>query len=192
MYKKAGIIVSIVFIVLAVVIYWTVANLDKEDKAEPKVETPSKPKVMTEPTTVKQTTTTTEKVVEKSEPNQKEVTVETKPVKQELTKIPADSKKVFSELAESDLGDPEANRTEVMVVSKKKVMVLDTKYGTKEGKQLVFAVDLLYGDDTMSFTMNKVAYDDLSVGDKLKVDYSLYKNDKGVVFPAIVSVVKAD
>ncbi|MNP20368.1 hypothetical protein D3C76_1129370 [compost metagenome] len=91
-------------------------------------------------------------------------------------------------LEESDLGTPIKELDEVMIISKKKIVLLD---GTTiaNGTQLAYCVDLTSNstNQTLSLYTNGVVYDSLKIGDKLKIKYSLYKNDSNVEFPIIIS-----
>lgn len=179
MFKKAGIVVGVTIILLACGIFWFVNNMDKEgaegNPAPSVQEKPNQQKVVTE-----QTNQSTQQPANQTGSTGSNQQVQPQPS--------VEQKQVFSILDESELGNPFITRSEVMVVAKKKLVLMDSNFGEDTDKQLVYAVDLLYGDKTMTLYLNGVAYKSLKVGDKLKVDYSIYKNDKGVEFPIINSV----
>lgn len=186
MYKKAGIVVGIALIILAGVIYWTFGNKDEqtaEGETTPSaslVSTEEKPKPKPKPVE-----TTPLEPIEQKEP----VTQPVQPVEPVVvTPVEDKPQSVFSEVDAEALGKPIITRQEVMVVSKKKVLILDSEYGKNTGKQLAYTAELLSGDETMSLFLNGVAYESVKIGDKLKVDYNIYKNDKGVEFPVIMNV----
>lgn len=196
MYKKAGIVVSLTIIAIACGIFWFVHSQESGEK-EGVVTTP--PSSNTE--TVKQPVTKQEvvgavetpKVVEPvvvAQPVEKAVI--TQPVEQPITDVSGVRDHVFYDVDPDSLGKAVSKHTEVMIVSKKKAVVLDGQYGKKENKQLVFVLELMYGNETMDFYLNGSAYQGINVGDKLKVDYEIHKNDVGVSFPVIMSVIKAE
>lgn len=178
MFKKAGIVVGVTIILIACLLYWWVGKMDDKKVEE-----------VTPTTEVTDITTVTP-----SDPNTKTEVVEPLPVETQPTVVETptlpveEQKQVFSILDEGDLGEPLITRTEIMVVSKKKVVLMDSAFGTDGGKQLLYAVDLMYGEGLMTLYLNGVVYTTLNVGDKLQVDYKVFKNDKGVSFPTITSV----
>lgn len=184
MFKKAGIVVGIIIFLLAGVIYWFVGNMEKQDAEG--IKNPSASFVEKEKPVV-------ETEVEKQEPQEPVQTEnpQTQP-NQDNQPIPpvqvVEQKQVFIEIDESALGNPIITRTEVMVVAKKKIVVMDSNYGQNDGKQMVYSLELLSGEEKISFFLNGVAYDSINVGDKLKVDYNVYKNNNGVSFPIIRNV----
>lgn len=167
--KKAGVVVGLTLILLAGVLFWVTSQMEKDDRAGEKRSSPAPSFVVEEPKETK--------------------TVDVKPSADSSQDNRQESGKTFMEFAEEELGEPKATYTEIMVVSKKKVVLLDGSVGTKENKQLVYSVDLL-GNNTNSFSLylNKSAYDALKVGDKLKVEYLIYENDIGTKFPAVINV----
>lgn len=186
MNKKAGIIIGALFIIAVLFLNW-MFNGNKEDNTKAEGSKPPSAYSVTE-----------NKPVEKPKTPQVPSTPVKEDVPTEVTQVDTfDSnettkKTAFKELEESDLGKPVISRTEVMVVSKKKVIVLDGDVATSESKQLVYAVDLLTGDETLSLYLNGVTFNELRVGDKLKVVYNVHKNDANVDFPVIMSVDRVE
>lgn len=181
MNKKAGILVGMVFIILVLVLNWMFnGNSETDTKAEG-TKQPSAYSVNQDNTVKDEADKVPSTPVEEKPPTSVQQ-VET------FDSTKGEKKKVFKEIEVSDLGKPVISRTEVMVVSKKKVIVLDGDAESSEGKQLVYAVDLLTGDETLSLYINGVTFEQLRVGDKLKVVYNVHKNDANVDFPVIMSV----
>jgi hypothetical protein len=184
MFKKAGIIVGIAFIIVACIVYWLVGNITK-NKGEG-VNTPSPSSFSTPtPTIAIPVTQQTQ-----TEPPKTSTDI---PVKVPVKEIPEGSQ-VFKELDEVALGEPTTTREEIMVVAKKKVVLLDSNFGAKEGKQLVYTVDLLGNNNStrLSLYLNKTAYDGVTIGDRLQVKYSVFSNDVGVQFPVVISAEKKE
>lgn len=186
--KKAGIVVGVTIIILAVALYWVVGNM-KKDRAEgttPSAQTLTNSKQTENKANTggNKPDTTTQSNSVTTAPTQQSGNTTTTPV-QPITPV---QKQVFKELDESELGNPITVRTEIMVVSSKKIILMDSNFGENNGKQLVYCVDLIYGDGTLNFYLNGTTYQNLKVGDKLKVDYQVYKNNQGVSFPVIMSV----
>jgi hypothetical protein len=181
--KKAGVVVGVTIILLAGILYWTAGNIKKGGAEGTK--TPS-----AQISSSEALNGVTEKKITAIKATPKEPVKETAPVQPVVQPViqPVIQKHVFTELDESDLGSPIITRTEVMVVSSKKIILIDSNFGEKTDKQLVYCVDLLYGDGVLSFYLNGSSYKSLTVGNKLKVDYEVYKNNNGVSFPVIVSV----
>lgn len=191
--KKAGIIVGVTIILLAVGIYWFVGSLNKDKKDAEGENKPSASVISGD-----------KPQIEPHQENQQTEPTDTEPVPQNQTNgsnNPAvngvqdgniekvDQKQVFSEIDEQSLGNPVISRTEVLIVAKKKLLLLDTSYGTNEGKQLSYVIELIAGEGTLMMPVNGVAYDLIKIGDKLKVDYSVYRNESGVEFPVIMNAV---
>jgi hypothetical protein len=182
LFKKAGIVVGVTIILIACSLYWWVGTMDK-----PKVGETTSPTevVQKEPKPVKPD----KEVVPEKKPEPTISAVTQPTVVEPLPTTPIEGQsQVFSILDDSDLGEPLITRTEIMVVSNKKVVLMDSNYGTEKGKQLVYAVDLIYGEGLLTLYLNGVMYESLTVGDKLKVQYDVFKNDSGVSFPTITSV----
>lgn len=98
----------------------------------------------------------------------------------------------FSDISKDSLGEPITTKTEIMVVSDKRIQLMDGNYGTTKDKQLVYIADLLGGNETYHLYLNGSAYKSVDVGDKLKVKYSVYQNSTGVEFPVIMNVTTAE
>lgn len=181
--KKGGIIVGLVILALAGIIYWLApvgedANQEKPVVVE-KVKAPVKQEVVQQP--VKEVVKS--ETVVKSQTEVVKNTEETKP-------LPL-YQNTFTEVSESSLGSPTYSSTELMVVSKKKMLVMDTAVGTDGGKQLLYAVEMIGGSTPVTLYLNGGAYSGLVLGDKLSITYTVYENIKGIKFPVVLGVEKA-
>jgi lipopolysaccharide export system protein LptC len=183
MFKKAGIIVGIALIAVACIIYWLVGNKTKKGEG---VNTPSPSSVSTPAPKVTSTST-------QQTPIEPSKTPTVTPAQVAVSEIPVGSQ-VFQELDEVSLGLPTITSEEIMVVAKKKVILLDSNYGAKEGKQLVYSADLLGNNNNtrLSLYLNKTAYDGIAIGDRLQVKYSVFSNNVGVQFPVVISAEKKE
>lgn len=203
--KKAGIVVGTTLIVLAVVIFWLSKSLggsetggEDSPPVSSVVETNQGDNLVGEQPTggapsnsngVENSGVTTDGQQANPEPVVEPAHSDT-PVDRE----PTPPSKTFLELDESQLGEPSLTKTEIMVVADKRVVLLDGSVGTKENKQLVYSVGLLDSTNNTKFSLylNKGAYDILSIGDKVKVEYLLYTNDIGTEFPAVITAEKVE
>lgn len=189
MHKKAGIVIGLVLVTLAIAIHF-IFGVGKGDnpKNDPKptqgTHATNPPKVDTTPAPSLQ------------QPVQQQTQ---QPQPQNQAPVSQDQpSKVFSEFTESEfaksLGEPKSSNKEIMTVSSKKVVLMDSDStaGSKTGKQLVFAVSLQGDNSDLKLTayLNKDAYDTLNVGDKLTVDYEVYENVNKVKFPVIRGIQK--
>lgn len=176
--KKAGTIIGVLIFLLALGVYWITQHISNSGVvgviASPTPVVASSQPSNSTPTTSADSSTST------STPQPKDTVI---PQQTQAT-----STHVFSTLSPSSLGQPYATNTEVMLVSDKTLVLLDSAYGTNQGKQLSYAVDLLYTGGTLRLFLSQSAYNALSVGDKLKVSYAVYRNSAGVQFPVIQSV----
>jgi len=178
--KKAGILVGSVLILLAVVIFWLSKSLGSS--SEPKTGGADAPPVS-------HTIAPQPQTGEADAPSVSHM-VASQPQSGGTDGNVVDApSKTFLELDESQLGEPVLTKTEIFVVADKKVIVLDGAVGTKLNKQLVYSVGLLDSSNNAKFSLylNKAGYDTLNIGDRVKVQYYVFKNDVGTEFPAVIS-----
>jgi hypothetical protein len=196
--KKAGIVVGVTLIALACFIFWLVGNKDsKKPEGVGVSPAPSSSVQISAPVNPKDNGTTP--VAPPVQPVQ--------PVPQQPQPVPAvpvqtqpqveSPKQVFMEFDESqvekELGKPLSTRKELMIVAKKKIVLMDSNVTAKDNKQLVYAVDLLGNNNSTRLTLylNGASYAGVGVGDRLQVEYSLYKNTAGVEFPVVINAEKS-
>lgn len=95
------------------------------------------------------------------------------------------------EVSEDVIANPTDVINEIMLVSSKKVMLLDLDVNSNANKQMVYVVDMLSADGKkVSLYVNGVVYDDLKVGDTLNIHYNKYVNKNGVEIPLVLQATK--
>jgi hypothetical protein len=204
MYKKAGIIIGVLMLGVALVIHFLFSTEGGKEKA-------SRPATQPQPQVSASADTSVTK------PPQTQPVQPTQPAPQSPSSVPSSqtnlispptegyrseegtlSKRIFSEYTEEEfanaLGTPVTTNKEIMTVSAKKVILFDSDAvsGSKAGKQLTYGLTLLGDDPNFRLTayVNKEAYDSVEVGDRLTVEYEIYANSNNVKLPLIKSIKK--
>lgn len=182
--RKAGIILGVLFFIVAIVLFFFLSNVDKEkaninvDKNITSVENKgdiTKPGVDTKDNETDETSET---------PKPVETIVE-KTITKEISSIKT--------INEGSLGVPVSQLEVITVISNKRVILLDESPDTDGKKMLTYCFDVLTPDNTsLVLFVTKTVYDGYKIEDKLKVVYDVYKNDKGVEFPIVSSVSSVD
>lgn len=204
--KKAGIIVGVLILLLAFGIQWAVKRADNEGVDGGKVASAPSPAVTADEGSsvpVDQPVVTTPPVapVVPVEPLVSGSSDGVAALKEgDVTADGTLSKRVYTEYDESEvkgaLGDPSVVKKELMTVSNKKVVLLDgdAVQGSKTSKQLVYAIEVLGSGTvgTLSIYVNGLAYDGVEVGQKLQVEYAVYRNANGVSLPVVITVEKQE
>lgn len=199
MAKKAGILVGLAVIALAISLWFIFGDKKEEPMAGGGNTSPASVVKEQPESAVKETgqvtggtkETSSNTQVAPSEPVK--VQPDTKTTKDATTTaqvnppVEKKAKQEFLKIDESDMGQSVISRSEVMVVAKKEVLVLDGDVGTKNSKQLAYTVQMLSGSDRFSLFLNGDVYKQIKIGEKLKVDYNVYRNDKGVDFPVVMN-----
>ena len=183
MHKKAGIIIGVAIIFVALGLNWffnkdskEVSEIDinssnQQEKAEPEKE-PVVQQVIEEPqqTVVQPVVQTPQQPVQNTE--------------QQVA-----TQNSLTEVNLSQLGEPIKEETEVVIISKKRVILLDSTPNSNGTKQLAYSLDLIAGNNNqLNHFVSAITYDAFNVGDKLKLTYNVYKNVNGVEFITIKSV----
>lgn len=183
MYKKAGIILGVVIILVALGLNWffnkdskEVSDIDinqpNNEQSQPPVQQPVAQQPVEQPQNQAQ-----QQVVQN--------TPQTVPTQQPQTNVSTS----LLEVDLTQLGSPVKQETEVVIISKKRVILLDSSPNSLEGKQLVYSLDLITGNNTqLNHFVSATTYEAFNVGDKLKLTYNVYENINGVQFPTISSV----
>lgn len=98
--------------------------------------------------------------------------------------------KTFSIVDETEIGKPVKTRTELMVVSEKRMLLIDGEYGTKREKQLMYDITVSGDKQDMHIYLNRNAYNSVRVGTKLKVKYAIYLggSNKDIEVPVVLDV----
>lgn len=187
MFKKAGIVVGVLIISVALGLNWFFGKDDKKvseidinhAQAEENKE-PVKVPVVQQP--VEQPSTIVEQPV-----------VQTLPPVVQNNPLQPQTKTSLSEVDLTQLGSPVKQDTEVVIISKKRVILLDSTPNSTTGKQLAYSLDLITGENTqLNHFVSATTYEAFNVGDKLKLTYNVYVNANGVEFPTIMSVELVD
>lgn len=101
-----------------------------------------------------------------------------------------DNNSIF-EVAEDIVLNPTSEVNEVMLVSSKKIMLIDMAVNSKDNKQMVYVIDMLTADSKkVSLYVNGVVYNDINVGDTLNIQYNKYVNKNGVEIPLVIQATK--
>lgn len=175
--RKAGIFIGVLFLVAAVLIYWVTSGSSK----------PANPSVQAKAVT----TVSSSKSSANPEPVVKATpsSSSTSSANESTQEVSApNSSGSFVSISPSSLGKPVNTTTEIMVVSKKKVLVLTKEINGTKTLQLAYALDLLYSQGYLTFFLSGDDFATISVGQKLKVTYAEYQNASGVLFPVILKV----
>lgn len=185
--KKAGIIIGVLIILLAVGIFAISKNIEK-GKSTKGTSSNKQTQVTKVPITETPLPTATT-IPEPTEIVTPEPTVEpTVEPKVEPTEVPKQTSAVLS-FTEEELGAPSKEREEIVVISAKRVLLVDEQYGTSQGKMLTYCFDVLTPDNKkLILFVTDVVYDSFNIGDKLKVVYKVFINDAGAEFPIVSSV----
>ncbi|MFA8998069.1 hypothetical protein ACEI87_10360 [Clostridioides difficile] len=176
MKKSQGIIISIVLLLITIGIYLLSNNINKkvitnENKIESKK---TQPQNDTDIKINKEDKISNKNEVDSN--NIEESLVQTSSIKE----VSSDILQYFN-----------APKAEIMIVSKKKVMLADLDKSSKSGKQILFALELLNSDnETISLYVNQNIYNTIDIGNKLNVLYSIYINDNGIKIPFLNEVTK--
>ncbi|HBG5344165.1 TPA: hypothetical protein KQG29_001529 [Clostridioides difficile] len=178
MKKSQGIIISIILLLITIGIYFLSNNINKR-------ETPNENKNKVE---VKKTQPQNDNDSNINKENKASNKNEIDSNNIEETLVQTSS---IKEVSNDILQYFNAPNTEIMIVSKKKVMLADLDKSSKNGKQILFALELLNSDnETISLYVNQNIYNTISIGNKLNVLYSIYINDNGIKIPFINEVTK--
>lgn len=183
MFKKAGIVVGVLIILVALGLNWFYGDKDKKvseiDINQPnkvEIQEPVKEPVVQEP-------------VEPPKVIVQQPVVQTPPPVVQNTELQTQTPTAMTEVDLTQLGDPIKQDNEVVIISKKRVILLDSSPNSVTGKQLAYSLDLITGNNTqLNHFVSSTTYDAFNVGDKLKLTYNIYVNANGVEFPTIMSV----
>lgn len=175
--KKAGIIIGVLVIIVAVVLFGLSQVIEKKN-AEKLTNVPN----------VKVTDNVKQENKEEPKVTQTPVVVE-KPVEKIVEKVVEKTISEVSTINKSTLGAPYLEKEEIVVIAGKRLLLIDEKYDSKESKMLTYCFDVLTPDNAkLVLFMTEKSYDSYNVGDKLMVKYNVYKNVNDVLFPVVLSV----
>ena len=179
MYRKAGIIVGIVLIVVALAVVMITNGVRMKEANEPVVvEQP-------EDTSSTGNDVSTDNSNENSDTSTGQTTA---PVIQTPVKV-VEEKNEYLEYNESNLKDLKVSEdiTEVMVVSSKKVVLFNP--ANSDSYQFVHACEFLTSSNLkLTYYISSSTYDSVEIGEQLRVTYRVYTNANKLDMPVIVKV----
>lgn len=195
MFKKAGIIVGVVIIVVALALNFFF-NRDKEPK-DGVADNGTIDNINQIPT---QQESIQQPVVQEpvEQPKKEQPTKNSNPKESSDLDIskPTDTKTTGTQVLtvdEGQLGEAIRTETEIVILSKKRVILLDSNTNSTSGMQIVYSLDLITSNNiSLSHMVSGGTYEAFEVGDKLKLTYSVYKNVNGVDFYAIDSLEQVE
>lgn len=195
-YKKAGIILAVTALVIALIVIGVANRISNGEKIKEQEEINSNVSVTVQPennvvTDTESKSSTEGKVGAKTDgvidesnnsSNTTQAPVEQAPTEQTVVNT-------FSSFSEKELLSlvPGQDITEVMLVANKGVVLLsDNK---KNERQIMHALDLFTTQgNTLHYYVSQSVYDSVEVGTKLNVTYSIYTNDNKIEFPVIKNI----
>ena len=189
--KKSGIILSIFFVIIALLICVFVLKGSKDKEESP----PTDVKVENVQQNVEQQSTQQQPV--EQQPVQQPV--QQQPVPQQPVQQPSQTtviEKVITKeisgvqtISEGTLGVPVEEKEVIVYISNKRILLIDEDTDSAEPKMLSYCFDVLTPEnDKLVLFMTQSSYTQFNVNDKLKVKYAVYKNDKGIEFPLVLNV----
>ncbi|HFL3696562.1 TPA: hypothetical protein ACG3QY_001672 [Clostridioides difficile] len=180
--KKAGIIVGAILIIISISIFYLTKNIDRKENLQGKT--------IKNETKIKDSNINDVKNKNNINKNKKsdENIMNNEDINQSL--IQTSSIKEISNDILKYFNNPQ---TEIMIVSKKKLMLADLNKSEKDEKQILFVMELLNSDnEKISLYVNQNIYNTMEIGNKLNVTYNTYINTNGIKIPFICEVVKIE
>lgn len=184
--RKAGIILGIVFIIVAIVvlIIGNKVTMDKGNVSENPVVEQEEIKNEDKKGNI---TDDDEKIEEKEEENKPVLEQNLQPaVKEVVTQVIDKDNTSVKTINSTALGDSSEIKEVISVISNKRILLIDEQIDAKDRKMLTYVFDVMTPDNSkMVVFVTKSVYDTFNVNDRLKVNYVTYKNDIGVEFPLV-------
>lgn len=183
--KKAGIIIGVVFIIVAIIIL-VVGNKITMKTDEEVTNTPIEQELVEN----EEKETKDENKTE----NKEEVEVDKPIVEQNIQPV---VKEVVTQVVDKDntsvktinanaLNNPSETKEVIAVISNKRILLIDEQVDAMDRKMLTYVFDVMTPDNSkMVVFVTKSVYDSYNVNDRLKVNFVTYKNDVGVEFPLV-------
>lgn len=184
MYKKAGLVVSVLIFALAIILLLIFKESDEK---------PSDSLSNNGVNTEVGDTETQPPIDEQTPQNNTNVENGDQSVSSEQVVIEKEvlvTDKVFQYLDLSDVEIPEGFVEELGTVLKKKIMLIDNAYGTNSKKQINYTLEVELTRGVIDVFINGSVLDSITVGEKLNILYRIVKNDNGVEFPLVYDVRK--
>ena len=164
-YKKAGIIVGGIILVIAIVFFALASGSDKKEPLADVETTKS--------------TSSNEEIVNETIPEQGHVSNEPRETSQQSVHQGDGS---YSEVDESSIASlKREDNSEVTYVSRKSIRLMDG--------QLYYVLDMILSDNTtLSYYVSESGYYATDVGEKVSINYVVYTNANGLKFYQITKV----
>lgn len=187
--KKAGIIIGVVFIIVAVIIL--VIGNKITMKTDEEVTNPSIEQELVENEEKEEKE---EKKEQKKSENKEDAEVDKPIVEQNIQPV---VKEVVTQVVDKDntsvktinanaLNNPSETKEVIAVISNKRILLIDEQVDAIDRKMLTYVFDVMTPDNSkMVVFVTKSVYDSYNVNDRLKVNFVTYKNDVGVEFPLV-------
>ena len=189
MYRKAGIIVGLILVGIALAVVMITNGVRMKASEEPPVDTSVEATESGDSnTSSSQTGTSTQSDVSENNESSGE-TVTTQPTTPVVSTPVKEDRNIYLEYNEGNLKDLKVSDeiTEVMVVSSKKVVLLDPT--NSDSYQFVHACEFLTSSNLkLSYFISSSTYDSVEIGEQLRVTYKVYTNANDLDMPVIVKV----
>ena len=188
MYRKAGIIVGLILVGIALAVVMITNGVRMKASEEPPVDTSVEATESGDSNTSSQTETSTQSGVSEDNESSGE-TVTTQPTTPVVSTPVKEDRNIYLEYNEGNLKDLKVSDeiTEVMVVSSKKVVLLDS--ANSDSYQFVHACEFLTSSNLkLSYFISSSTYDSVEIGEQLRVTYKVYTNANDLDMPVIVKV----
>lgn len=187
--KKAGIIIGVVFIIVAIIILVVGNKITMKTDEEVTNTSIEQKLVENEEKEIKD-----ENKTENKTENKEEVEVDKPIVEQNIQPV---VKEVVTQVVDKDntsvktinanaLNNPSETKEVIAVISNKRILLIDEQVDAMDRKMLTYVFDVMTPDNSkMVVFVTKSVYDSYNVNDRLKVNFVTYKNDVGVEFPLV-------
>jgi hypothetical protein len=184
--RKAGIILGIVFIIVAIVVL-IIGNKVTRDKGNVSENPVVEQEEIKNEDKKGNITDDDEKIEEKEEENKPVLEQNLQPaVKEVVTQVIDKDNTSVKTINSTALGDSSEIKEVISVISNKRILLIDEQIDAKDRKMLTYVFDVMTPDNSkMVVFVTKSVYDTFNVNDRLKVNYVTYKNDIGVEFPLV-------
>lgn len=183
--KKAGIIIGVVVVLIAVALFGISQVI--ENKNAVKLNNPSE--VINEVDVNNDKEHKNQNDNKSKEPQVVKPVESVRPLETVTEKTVEKTVSAVSTINKNTLGEVFLEKEEIVVISAKRLVLVDEEYGSKSGKMLTYCFDVLTNDNTkLVLFMTAKSYENYNIGDKLMVRYDIYKNINDVIFPVVLSV----
>lgn len=193
--KKAGIILGVFFIVIAILLcVFGLKYINKGETQDPNTEVvenidnSANTEVQNPP--VEQTPVIEQQPIVEQTPVVQQPTTETQtPNVEVVEKVITKEVSGVMTIDESGLGEPIMTKEVIVHITNKRIMMIDEDTDSTEPKMLTYCFDVLTPENMkLTLFVTNIVYTEYNVGDMLKVNYQVYQNNKGIQFPLVLNV----